>query len=94
MIFPQGLQYDRKKNEYLTTRPNRMFELISPYTLTDDPEKNKSRMSNFFLATSGSVQWVGRLSNFLAASLQRYEKPIHLTLKNDFEGMKLALKPD
>ena len=40
------------------------------------------------------VQWVGRLSNFLAASLQRYEKPIHLTLKNDFEGMKFALKPD
>ncbi|MFZ5554835.1 MAG: recombinase family protein [Bacteroidota bacterium] len=53
MIFPKGLSYHRENDEYLTTRPNRVFQLIS--SLTDDPEKNKSRISSFFLANHGLV---------------------------------------
>ncbi len=40
------------------------------------------------------VQWVGQLSNFLSASLLRFEKLTPGSLKNDFEAIKAALKPD
>ena len=57
MIFPKGLSYHRENDEYLTTRPNRVFQLIAQ--LTGDSEKNKSRISSFFLAISGSVLGAG-----------------------------------
>lgn len=57
MLFPKGLSYHRENDEYLTERPNRVFQLIAQ--LSDDPEKNKSRISSFFLAISGSVPRAG-----------------------------------
>jgi len=72
MLFPKGLSYHRENDEYLTTRPNRVFQLIAQ--LTGDSEENKSRVSSFFLANSGLVQWCGTLSNQLADSLSKYEQ--------------------
>lgn len=57
IVFPEGLQYHRERDEYLTPRVNRVFELIA--SLSSNSEVQKNRSNNFSLVNSGSVAGAG-----------------------------------
>ena len=56
-LFPNGLVYDAKKDNYRTPVVNSMILCIAD--LATDLEKNKSRTSQNFFEKSGSVPGIG-----------------------------------
>ncbi len=57
MIFPQGLAYDAKKEDYRTPKYNSVFGYIAE--LVKDLKETKNRTSHFFNDQSGSVPRTG-----------------------------------
>ena len=68
MVFPDGIEYDRKNDEYRTFRVNSFFSYIP--VISDDLGHKKT--GNFRKKTkrSGSVLEAGQKSNFLKEDIQ------------------------
>jgi site-specific DNA recombinase len=92
MLFPEGIYYNKKTNECRTKKVSSVWSYIA--LLKQDSEGNKKGITDLNISYADLVQWVGQLSNFLSASLLRFEKLTPGSLKNDFEVIKAALKPD
>jgi hypothetical protein len=70
LVFPEGMTYNRKKDECRTPRINSVFECISAMAGTSGQEK-----SGHFTLSSGVSAWVersGEMSNFFAVDLEKF----------------------
>ena len=62
-MFPDGIEYDRKNDEYRTFRVNQFFSYIP--TIVKDLEHKKTGSFRKKSKKSGLVPEVGQITNFL-----------------------------
>ena len=70
-LFPQGLAFDSKINDYRTPVVN--LVIARNAELSRSFAQNEKRTALQFAEQSDLVQWYGRVSNKLADSLMKFE---------------------
>ena len=71
LLFPEGITYDSKNDQYLTPKLNYIFEYISLLARVSEDKKNGS--SGFNADNSRSVEWSGEMSNYFVEDLMLFD---------------------